>query len=117
MEAIDNYKELGKLALIPEEIVRDQIGCWSHSVVDKIIEGVDESWTRAQFEELFAKHGLKTTSVSMDGDVDMDEYDRMNEMANYSEWNPTSPGSEYVLVSVYDTEDGPYAQFIAPLLE
>lgn len=45
----------------------------------------------------------------MDSDLDGHPYEYG--AAHYNGWNPKSPGPEWFLMGIFDTEDGPYAQW------
>ncbi|MBN3811665.1 hypothetical protein [Paraburkholderia sp. Ac-20347] len=101
-----NLEGLRKKLLTPREIVRDDQGFLTHPDFPICDEG-----TRAdKFLEAF---GIETWFRSMESDLP-DLYERWcdGEVDNCTVWTPTAPeGDGWLLLEIYDTEDGPYALF------
>lgn len=93
--------------LAPREIVRDEDGWLTHP--DFPI--CDEDVRADKFLEAFR---IESAFVGMEEDVDFETYDRYveSEEPNCSAWIPTPPaGNGWLLLEIYDTEDGPHALF------
>lgn len=101
-----NLEGLAKALLAPREIVRDAQGWLDHPALPVCDENV-------RFDELLGAFGLETYFRAMDGDIDCDAYERIVDAGNgCAEWTPTPPeGEGWTLLTVYETEDGPYAMF------
>lgn len=101
-----NLEGLRKRLLAPRKILRDESGWLTHPDYPVCDEG-----TRADsFLEAF---GIETAFVGMESDSP-DFAERWHEegLADCSEWTPAAPaGDGWVLLEIYDTEDGPYALF------
>lgn len=99
---------LRRAILTPREIVRDQDGMMSHPAVPNLDEDVN-------YETFFAAFGIESAFVHMENDVDCDTYDKYfaSNSANCSFWTPSAPtGDGWLLLEIYDTEDGPVALFV-----
>jgi hypothetical protein len=101
-----NLEGLRDRLLVPREIVRTSDGWLSHPDYPTCDEG-----TRAdKFLEAF---GIETLFVGAESDSP-DFAERWHEegLTDCSEWTPTTPeGEGWLLLEIYDTEDGPYAMF------
>ncbi|NTZ82244.1 hypothetical protein FCJ61_04220 [Burkholderia metallica] len=99
---------LRRAVLTPRAIVRDQDGMLSHPAVPYLDEDVN-------YETFFAAFGIESVFVHMENDVDCDTYDKYfaSNSANCSFWTPSAPaGDGWLLLEIYDTEDGPVALFV-----
>lgn len=102
---IDLQGMAGEL-LAPREIVRDKDGYLTHPALPICDEDV-------RADKFLAAFGLESFFRHMDGDISPEEYDRFyDEGSGCAGWNPTPPdGDGWVLLEIYDTENGPYAMF------
>jgi hypothetical protein len=92
--------------LAPREIARDAEGWLTHPAFPLYDEDVRTDLFLAAF-------GMESDFVSMEAD-DSEAYDRYNDAADAdcSYWIPTPPeGTGWMLIDIYDTEDGPYAMY------
>ncbi|HGO6081883.1 TPA: Lar family restriction alleviation protein [Burkholderia cenocepacia] len=99
---------LRRSILTAREIVRDQDGMLSHPAVPYLDEDVN-------YETFFAAFGIEAAFIHMENDVDGDTYDRYfaSNSANCSMWTPSAPtGDGWLLLEIYDTEDGPVALYV-----
>ncbi|KVC45176.1 hypothetical protein [Burkholderia diffusa] len=99
---------LRRAILAPRAIARDEDGMLSHPAVPYLDEDVN-------YETFFAAFGIESAFVCMEADVDGDAYDRYVESndPNCSMWTPSAPaGDGWLLLEIYDTEDGPVALFV-----
>ncbi|MFM0243842.1 hypothetical protein [Paraburkholderia sediminicola] len=98
--------------LAPREIVRDTDGFLTHPAFPLCDEDVCAN-------KLLAAFGMDAVFVSMECDDDA-AYDRYSDGADggFADWNPTPPeGDGWMLLQIYDTEDGPYAMFARKKVE
>ncbi|MDW9227041.1 hypothetical protein C7S15_1608 [Burkholderia cepacia] len=101
---------LRRSILTSREIVRDQDGMLSHPAVPYLDEDVN-------YETFFAAFGIEAAFIHMEDDVDCDTYDRYfaSNSPDCSMWTPSSPqGDGWMLLEIYDTEDGPVALYARP---
>ncbi|WP_179095717.1 hypothetical protein [Burkholderia pseudomallei] len=99
---------LRRSILTSREIVRDQDGMLSHPAVPYLDEDVN-------YETFFAAFGIEATFIHMEDDVDCDTYDRYFASNNPDccTWTPSSPqGDGWMLLEIYNTEDGPVALYV-----
>jgi hypothetical protein len=107
-----NLEGLRSKLLAPRETFRDDHGWLAHPDVPVCDEG-----TRVdKFLEAF---GIETRFRSMESDLpDLHERWCDEGLDDCSEWTPTRPeGDGWLLLEIYDTEDGPYAMFGRDLFE
>lgn len=87
----------------PALVERDKYGWWWHPGVPNFGDGEDPApyyaWVVEQGLELKGWHSGDET------------YDLPEEDAACTAWNPESPGPEWFLMGIFDTEDGPYVQW------
>lgn len=87
----------------PAMVERDKYGWWWHPGVPSFGDGEDPAsyyaWAAEQNLELKGWHSGDET------------YDLPDEDAACTAWNPESPGPEWFLMGIFDTEDGPYVQW------
>jgi hypothetical protein len=101
-----NLEGLREKLLTPREIVRDEDGWLWHPDYPVCDEGTHAG----KFLDAF---GIEAVFVSMESD-DPEGAERYFEAGepDCSYWTPTPPaGDGWVLLEIYDTEDGPYALF------
>ncbi|HEX8653088.1 MAG TPA: hypothetical protein VF708_19885 [Pyrinomonadaceae bacterium] len=97
--------------LQPEEVRRDKYGYWLHSVLTRE-EYVDKSFT-----EIPELGDMQIHLVDFETDVPEEMARRYFEAGepDVTEWQPTSPlGDGWFLISISDSEDGPFACFARP---
>ncbi|MDW6094014.1 hypothetical protein SBX64_15860 [Vibrio rhizosphaerae] len=97
--------------LRPVEAIREN-GFFSHPELPCWDEGVDTSVIHQWFDE----NNLTLHLVMMDGDADQVFVDSWYEdgLDDCSPWTPTPPNEDAILLTIYDTEDGPCAWFGIP---
>jgi Lar family restriction alleviation protein len=101
-----NLEGLRKKLLTPRKILRDEQGFLTHPDFPICDEG-----THA--DALLEAFGIESRFRSMENDLpDLHERWCDEGLDDCSEWTPTPPeGDGWLLLSIYDTEDGPYALF------
>lgn len=107
VQASANLEDLRKKLLTPREIIRDEQGWLTHPDMPCCDEDV-------RADELLAAFHIDTAFVSMESDGNEDACEAYFERgdADCSAWTPTPPtGEGWLLLEIYDTEDGPYALY------
>lgn len=99
--------------LVPALPIRDDMGFWHHP--DRIETPFDEGSTLLEMRSWYADRGMEVDYTYMNQffccdcvyDVDIETYPARN-------WHPTPPenGDGWVLLSIFDTEDGPCAEWM-----
>ncbi|HIF6022944.1 TPA: hypothetical protein ACX3GV_004515 [Vibrio parahaemolyticus] len=99
--------------IVKTEVQRCKGGYWTHPELPDMGETVSKE-QMAAFE---AEHGIKVHIVSMESDADESVIDNYFERGEPSciEWEPTKPEGSAFLLSIHDTEDGPYAWWAVPV--
>lgn len=98
-----NLEGLRAKLLAPREIKRDKHGWLVHPDFPVCDEGV-------RSDAFLAAFGLESAFIPMDG-TDADTYSEIGE-PDCSFWTPEPPeGKGWVLLEIYDTEDGVYAMY------
>lgn len=93
------------------ELERDEYGFGFHPELPEFEESTDVC-------KFFEAIGVEIQCTSADEDLDCEEYDRMSGTDpegpfNFTDWKPSTPDGEgWKLVSIHDTEDGPYAMWL-----
>lgn len=87
----------------PVEVKRDETGWWWHPDIPYFGDGEDP----APYRTWLAEQGLEVKGWHL-GD---ETYDIPEEDAACTAWNPVSPGLEWFLIGIFDTDDGPYVQW------
>lgn len=104
---VANLEGLREKLLAPREIVRDEQGWLTHPAFPVC----DEDVRADKFLEAFR---IEAAFVGMETDVTGEVCDRYFDSGepDCSAWTPTPPaGDGWLLLEIYDTEDGPYALF------
>ncbi|WP_321953156.1 hypothetical protein [Paraburkholderia bannensis] len=101
-----NLEGLRKKLLTPRKILRDENGWLSHPDYPICDEGTNA-------DAFLSAFGIETWFRSMESDLpDFSERYHEEGLSNCSEWTPTAPAGEgWLLLGIYDTEDGPCAMF------
>ena len=91
----------------PVTVERDQDGYWDHPELPDFDEDIEafKAWLVAQ--------GLELKQWSMEADLtDHPYWDMGCDDYGCVGWNPEAPGPEWFLLSIFDTEDGPYVNWV-----
>lgn len=102
-----NLEGLREKLLAPRQIVRDEDGWLTHPDFPICDEDV-------RADKLLEALRIESNFVSMESDVSYEAYEEYHESGapDCSSWTPTPPaGNGWLLLEIYDTEDGPYALF------
>lgn len=89
----------------PVEVLRDKDGWWYHPNVPDFGGGEDP----APYIAWVAEQGLELKGWHSGDELDSHIHEPCD--ASCNGWNPMSPGPEWFLMGIFDTEDGPYAQW------
>ncbi|PMP51616.1 hypothetical protein [Vibrio splendidus] len=97
------------------KIERCKDGYWTHPELPDMGETV----SKAKLEQFETEQGFKVHMVSMESDAE----EKISEA--YFEhgdpgcllWEPTKPSDDAFLLSIHDTEDGPFAWWAVPQIE
>lgn len=89
-------------------VARDEYGFWSHPELPDFDEG-----DGAKYRSWLEQQQLTAQRVDMEDDASDELNDRVmdGDIAAAADWTPTSPGPDWFLLAIYDTEDGPVAWF------
>ena len=89
----------------PVEVKRDKDGWWCHPGIPDF-GGTEDP---GPFKAWAAEQGLELKTSDMDGDLLRHPY--WDGEAHCNGWDPQSPGPEWFLMGIFDTEDGPHVQW------
>lgn len=94
----------------PAVVLRTPDGFWGHPATPEC----DESTPYSEYMDWFVKRGLEVKGHYMDGDSDeLTERWEAGDVSAVAEWQPVPPeGDGWYLWSIFDTEDGPYCEFV-----
>lgn len=106
---------MSKLKLTPMPFERDYCGCWVHPTYTETWEklfGDTECLERDEYELLLKTLGVDLKYLTLDSDpnVSLEEWERMHEEVDLSDWNPEVPEG-YFEVGYWFTEDDAVAVF------
>ena len=102
---IDPCPKHGGVAFGPVKVKRDKDGWWIHPGIPDF-GGTEDP---APFKAWAAEQGLELKTSDMDGDLLRHPY--WDGEAHCNGWDPQSPGPEWFLMGIFDTEDGPHVQW------
>lgn len=101
---------------MPEEIKliqrvaveRDEDGWWQHPDLPAFAEDLEafHAWLSAQGLE------LEHWSMERDGPADHPYWDPASPRLDCRGWEPCSPGVEWFLLGIFDSEEGPYVNWV-----
>lgn len=89
----------------PAEVKRDENGWWNHPGIPDFGGGEDP----ASYKAWVAQLGLELKTWDMDADLASHPY--FDGGCHCNGWEPQSPGPEWFLMGIFDTEDGPHVQW------
>jgi hypothetical protein len=102
--------------LTAEPVARDTYGEWTHpALLDLFARGGEEreQVPADEWNAWKADHGIETDFNFMESELDPDHPACIRYFEEgdpvFVGWEPESPGEEWHLLSIHDTEDGPVA--------
>ena len=99
--------------LKPVEIVRDEIGAWSHpdycAYLDKY-HADEESISKKDWDEMLRYFNIETVIFFLESSVSSDDWEIMMDECDISKWNPIAPNG-FFLMDIHFGEDDAYAIF------
>lgn len=104
--------ELLYLPIGPVPVERDEIGYWTHPA-SALQPDWDESTPPAEIKDWFMSHALEQRVVNLEDQND-NLFERcLENFETLKEWEPTPPdGDGWFLFSIFDGEEGVYAEFV-----
>ncbi|MCD5980549.1 hypothetical protein [Pseudomonas quasicaspiana] len=92
--------------IYPVAVERDEAGYWFHPDVPNYVD--DDP---APYLAWLKDQGLERMGWTMEGDIDGHPY-WSEDAAHCLGWNPESPGPDWFLLGIFDTEEGPYCTWV-----
>ena len=89
----------------PVEVQRDKDGWWYHPNIPSF-GGTEDP---APYKAWATEQGLELKTWDMDSDLS--EHPYYEGAPHCNGWDPQSPGPEWFLMGIFDTEDGPHVQW------
>jgi hypothetical protein len=89
----------------PVEVRRDENGWWHHPGIPDFGSREDP----APYKAWAAEQDLELKTSAMEVDLAFHPY--WDGAAHCNSWDPQSPGPEWFLMGIFDTEDGPHVQW------
>jgi hypothetical protein len=89
----------------PAPVERDENGWWYHPSIPDF-GGTEDP---APYKAWAAEQGLELKTWCMDSDLVWHPY--FDGDGHCNGWEPESPGPEWFLMGIFDTEDGPHVQW------
>lgn len=102
---IDPCPKHGGVAFGPVEVKRDKDGWWCHPGIPDF-GGTEDP---APFKAWVTEQCLQLKTWDMDSDLA--EHPYFDGAPHCNGWDPQSPGPEWFLMGIFDTEDGPHLQW------
>lgn len=99
--------------LEPAEIIRSEIGTWTHpeyaKYLDKEFQGAE--WINQEDWDQLEKHfNIDTVKFWMEGSVSEDDWEAMMGAGDITNWDPIAPNG-FFLIDIHFSEDDAYAIF------
>ena len=99
--------------LEPAEIVRSEIGTWTHPVYSKYMNEHlenEEYVSREEWEKFKSHFGVDTVMFWMESLVNSDDWEIMMDDCDITKWDPIAPNG-FFLIDINFSEDDAYAIF------
>ena len=99
--------------LEPTEIVRGEMGTWTHPVYGAYLDKVfsdKEYISREEWEEFKSHFGVDTVMFWMESLVNSDDWEIMMDACDITKWDPIAPNG-FFLIDINFSEDDAYAIF------
>lgn len=106
-----------KTVISAQPVLRDESGCWTHP--DFFVPESDGGPAlEAEFKAWLTLHRLRSAASWMENEVTdemMAAYD--NGVTDVSAWHPVSPGADWFVGSIHDTQAGPVCIWLRNLTD
>lgn len=99
--------------LKPDEIIRDEMGCWVHSEYLKYLDDnhADQEWlSQSEWDQLKKHFNIVTVRLYLEGSVSDDQYLEIMDSSDLCKWDPVAPHG-FFLIEIGFTEEGAEALF------
>ncbi|WP_313390400.1 hypothetical protein [Acinetobacter sp.] len=97
----------------PTEIVRGEMGTWTHPVYSKYMNEHlenEEYVSREEWEKFKSHFGVDTVMFWMESLVNSDDWEIMMDDCDITKWDPIAPNG-FFLIDINFSEDDAYAIF------
>lgn len=92
-------------------VERDEMGFWTHPELPNFGEAVSIT----ELEEFEAKNNITVKIIPMESDASQELIDKwFDDGESCLDWQPTAPSKSSFILSIHDTEDGPYVWWAVP---
>lgn len=99
--------------LEPTEIVRSEMGTWTHpdyaKYMNEHLEN-EEYVSREEWEKFKSHFGVDTVTLWMEGCINSDDWETMMDDCDITKWDPIAPNG-FFLIDINFSEDDAYAIF------
>lgn len=99
--------------LEPMEIVRGEMGTWTHPDYAKYLaeKFEDAEWIdQKDWDELKHHFDIDTVTLWMEGCINSDDWETMMDACDITNWDPIAPNG-FFLIDIHFSEDDAYALF------
>lgn len=99
--------------LKPTEIIRDEMGCWSHPEYLKYLDDnhSEQEWmSQGEWDRIRDYFNIVTVRLYLEGSVSDDQFLEIMDSSDLSKWDPVAPHG-FFLIDIGFTEDGAEALF------
>lgn len=99
--------------LEPMEIIRSEMGTWTHPVYmeyNNEVLGDIEFMTKDEWDALRKHFNVDTVTFWMESSVNSDDWETMMDDCDITKWNPIAPNG-FFLIDINFSEDDAYAIF------
>ena len=99
--------------ILPEEVVRDKYGAWTHTAwpQDGEENALPVTW--------FAENGLSYAIIEFEHDAPEEIHEAYYDLGDpeqCAKWKPSNPdGDGWFIFSIHETDDGPVCVWVRPL--
>lgn len=111
MYVVVKIKRGDVMTIQKQEVVRDQLGLWSHSDLPDFGEFV----SLQRLDEWGASVGVRVVVIEMFEEAAPDPLSDYDDLGDCSAWVPIAPASSAFILSIHDSESGPVCWWAVPL--
>lgn len=105
--------------LEPAEIVRDDMGTWSHPAYIAYLDthhANEESISKEAWNAMLTHFNVETVIFFLESSVSSDDWEIMMDSCDITKWNPIAPNG-FFLIDIHFGEDDAYAIFAREIRE